>query len=87
MAVEANAGTTAVPDLGHLNLHIANTGLDGAPGKMPVAHHRLATTGRLDIRVLVQQTFELRLNRPGNQVTDTLPNQLMQRVVADHLWL
>ena len=87
MAIEAYAGTTAIPDLGHLNLNIANTGLDGAFGKIPIAYHRLPAIGRLDVSVLAQETFELCLNCPGNQVTRTLPNQLVQRVIASHLWL
>jgi len=61
--------------------------MTGYFGQMPIAHHRLAAIGCCDIRTLVEQAFQFCLNGPGNQVTSTLTDQGVQRVVAIYLWL
>jgi len=67
--------------------YIADACLNSAFGKVPIAHHSTAAIRRLDVRVLLQQAFQLCLDSLCNQITGTLPDQLVQRVVTDYLWL
>lgn len=52
--VEADAGAAAIPDLGDLDLDIADAGLDGTLGQIAIAHHGLATIRKPMLSMLLQ---------------------------------
>src|SRR5690606_15346858 len=68
VAVEANTGATAIPDVGNLDFYVADACLNSAFGKVPITHHSTAAIRRLDVRVLLQQALQLRLNGLCDQV-------------------
>ncbi|GGE81098.1 hypothetical protein GCM10011533_36890 [Streptosporangium jomthongense] len=54
---------------------------------MTVADYRLAAIGCRYIGILIQQALKLRLDSPCNQVTGTLSDQVVQRVIGGYFWL
>jgi len=87
LATETNAGPLRPPDLGRLTLDTPplNAGLDRALGQVPITHHGRATIGGRYISVLIQQPLKLGLESPRNQVSGTLPDQVVQWVVRVYL--